>query len=97
MSLSRTAAVATAAVVVSLSGSPMAAHAAKPDREPCAKEQQQVDKAQEALDRLTALSDRKQTKTEKKKKKAQQQRLAEAQARLDACLAGQVEEPEPTT
>jgi hypothetical protein len=82
----RRTAIAIAAAVMSLSVTPLVAHADKPGSVPCAKEQQQVDNAQEALDRL---ADRKHGRADKKKKKAQEQRLAEAQARLATCQAAQ--------
>lgn len=43
----------TAALAVA--GAPTVAHAAPPEKEPCAKEATQVAKAQEALDRVTAV------------------------------------------
>jgi hypothetical protein len=42
-------------VALSLGAAPLAAHADKPDREPCAKQETQVQKAEDALARVTAV------------------------------------------
>ena len=51
--LTTAAILSTAALTVA--GAPAVAHAAAPDKEPCAKESAQVAKAQEALARVTAV------------------------------------------
>ena len=38
-----------------MGAAPLAAHADKPDREPCAKQEEQVQKAEDALARVTAV------------------------------------------
>jgi CHASE2 domain-containing sensor protein len=83
----RTATVALlSTVALTVGAAPLAAHADKPDREPCAKQETQVQKAEDALARVTALQATK-VKKEKvaKTKKAQQMRLAKAHERLTAC------------
>ena len=42
-------------VALTVGAAPLAAHADKPDREPCAKQETQVQKAEDALARVTAL------------------------------------------
>lgn len=42
-------------VALTMGAAPLAAHADKPDREPCAKQQAQVQKAEDALARVTAV------------------------------------------
>lgn len=42
-------------VALTVGAAPLAAHAEKPDREPCAKQEQQVQKAEDALARVTAV------------------------------------------
>ena len=42
-------------VALTVGAAPLAAHADKPDREPCAKQEAQVQKAEDALARVTAV------------------------------------------
>jgi hypothetical protein len=65
------------------------ANAAAPEREPCAQQQAQVDRATAKLEALTAKFEAHPTKKNVKAKKAQVQRVAHAQARLDKCTAAQ--------
>ena len=64
-----TAAIVTTAAL-SVAGLPLVAHAAPPEKAPCAKETAQVTKAQEALDRVSAVFAK------------QQERVADARAEL---------------
>jgi hypothetical protein len=75
-----------------------AAHADETDSVPCANQQMQVDKANAKLTVLTAKFAEHPTTKNLKAKKAQVQRVARATARLEACLAGESDEPtnEPT-
>jgi molecular chaperone GrpE (heat shock protein) len=78
----------------SLTTAATTAHAAPPEKEPCARQAAQVAKAEEALAKVTAVFDKqrtKATKATKKAKKAQVQRLAKAQERLAKCEAAPVE------
>lgn len=62
-----TTAALVSTVALTVAGAPALAHADAPDKEPCAKQQAQVDKAEDALARVTAVFAKQQAKTKQAK------------------------------
>lgn len=62
-----TTAALVSTVALTVAGAPALAHADAPAKEPCAKQQAQVDKAEDALARVTAVFAKQQAKTNKAK------------------------------
>lgn len=86
MNPTRTAAFAIATALLSLGGTPLAAHAAKPGDESCVQQQQQSDKAHEALDRVTTVFEHQKTKVERLQERLDAATTDEERARIQAQL-----------